>query len=94
MELKKLGSLIPEAILAELETCLPNFPEVDSVEKMSHFLGQTMHESGNFKHLTENLNYSAQGLLSTFPHHFKDVCNQVSRHRQEVQHALADHKHQ
>ena len=34
------------------------------------FLAQIGHESGDLKHVTENLNYSAKGLLTTFPKRF------------------------
>ena len=40
--------------------------------RLAHFLSQCAHESGNFKFLTENLNYSADGLLKIFPKYFKD----------------------
>lgn len=41
-----------------------------SKEKAAHFFGQVAHECGNFTVFTENLNYSAEGLLSTFPKYF------------------------
>lgn len=40
--------------------------------RAAHFFAQTAHESGNFKTFSENLNYSAQGLLGTFKKYFKD----------------------
>jgi putative chitinase len=33
-------------------------------------LAQCAHESGNFKHVRENLNYSAEGLVKVFPKYF------------------------
>jgi putative chitinase len=36
----------------------------------AHFLAQLAHESCGFTVLTENLNYSAKGLLATFPKYF------------------------
>jgi putative chitinase len=38
--------------------------------RLTHFLAQVAHESGNFKHVRENLNYSAEGLLKVFPKYF------------------------
>jgi putative chitinase len=39
--------------------------------RASHFFAQTSHETGNFKIFTENLNYSANGLLKVFGKYFK-----------------------
>jgi len=36
----------------------------------AHILAQAHHESGGFVLLTENLNYSAEGLLRTFPKYY------------------------
>jgi len=36
----------------------------------AHFFGQTAHETGGFSVFTENLNYSAKGLMTTFPKYF------------------------
>jgi putative chitinase len=40
--------------------------------RLSHFLSQIAHESGNFQFVTENLNYSTDSLLRVFPKYFKD----------------------
>ena len=39
-------------------------------ERWAMFLAQCSVESAGFSHFEENLNYSAAGLLSVFPHHF------------------------
>lgn len=39
--------------------------------RWAHFLSQVAHESSGFKRIVENLNYSAGGLLATFPKYFK-----------------------
>lgn len=36
----------------------------------AHFFAQCGHESGDFRLFTENLNYTASGLLKIFPRHF------------------------
>jgi len=38
--------------------------------RAAHFFAQTSHETGNFRLFTENLNYSAKGLQSTFKKYF------------------------
>ena len=39
-------------------------------ERAAHFFGQTSHETGGFRLFTENLNYSAKGLQTTFGKYF------------------------
>ena len=43
-----------------------------SPERAAHFFGQTAHETGNYATLSENLNYSADGLKSIFGKYFPD----------------------
>ena len=43
---------------------------IDNPLRRAHFLAQVAHESGHFKRLVENLNYSAKGLLATWPSRF------------------------
>lgn len=47
--------------------------EIDSPQRMSMFLAQCCHESGHFRLVTENLNYSIDGLRKIFPKYFRDV---------------------
>lgn len=44
--------------------------KVDTPLRISHFLAQVEHESGGFKRLEENLNYSIEGLIKIFPKYF------------------------
>lgn len=43
---------------------------ITTPERQAHFIAQIMHESSFFRRTEENLNYSALGLLSTFPSRF------------------------
>ena len=43
---------------------------IDTTRRMAAFLAQVAHESDRFTCLVENLNYSAAGLLETWPEHF------------------------
>lgn len=67
--LKKLSSKIPVQVLSELESVIREF-DISNPFRLSHFLAQCAHESGNFKHVRENLNYSAEGLVKVFPKYF------------------------
>jgi putative chitinase len=49
-----------------------NFYKMSPI-RSAHFFGQTSHETGHFKVFSENLNYSADGLLKVFPKYFKTL---------------------
>ena len=46
---------------------------VTTERRVAHFLSQCAHESGNFKKLEENLNYSAKALRAVFGRYFGDA---------------------
>ena len=70
MDITKLNGKIPDSVYGELQSVMDKFG-INSPVRMSHFLGQCAHESGDFKFKSENLNYSTKGLLATFPKYFK-----------------------
>jgi len=47
--------------------------ELNTPLRQAAFIGQCGHESASFKVLQENLNYSAKGLMATWPSRFKDI---------------------
>jgi putative chitinase len=47
--------------------------QINTPQRQACFIGQCMHESGGFKHLKENLNYSAKALMATWPSRFPDA---------------------
>jgi putative chitinase len=47
--------------------------QINTPKRQACFLGQTMHESGGYKFLRENLNYSAKALINTWPSRFPDM---------------------
>jgi putative chitinase len=69
MNLPAIKSLLPESIFNRLPEVIKRY-EINTPKRLAHFISQCGHESGGFKVFTENLNYSAEGLLKTFPKYF------------------------
>jgi putative chitinase len=47
--------------------------QINTPTRQAAFIGQCSHESNNFKVLQENLNYSAKGLMATWPSRFSTL---------------------
>jgi putative chitinase len=76
---KKLITTLPKQVIDELPSVIDTF-KITSPQVLAHFLAQCAHESGNFRYTRENLNYSADALLKTFPKYFsKDTAQSVER---------------
>jgi putative chitinase len=69
MDLNKLKGHIPENVLSQIPNVMDTF-QINTPLRLAHFLAQTGHESGGFKLVNENLNYSADGLKKIFPKYF------------------------
>lgn len=84
MDITKLKGHVPDAILEQLPFTMEKFG-INTVNRLAHFLGQCHHESGGFKTLHENLNYSADGLKSIFPKYFPGVLSEsYARNPQKI----------
>lgn len=60
---------IPDSVLNQIPETAIKF-NITTKLRLAHFLAQCAHESGNFKAVSENLNYGESGLLNTFKSDF------------------------
>ena len=68
-KLEKLKGHVPDAVIAQIPDTAAKF-NITNPLRLAHFLAQCGHESGGFKAVSENLNYSAKGLVGTFGKYF------------------------
>jgi putative chitinase len=68
-KLENLKGHVPDAVIAQIPDTAAKF-NITNPLRLAHFLAQCGHESGGFRAVSENLNYSAKGLLGTFPKYF------------------------
>ena len=68
-KLDKLKGHIPEAVIAQIPSTAAKF-NITTPLRLAHFLSQCGHESGGFKAVSENVNYSADGLKKIFGKYF------------------------
>lgn len=75
----------PEEWVRVLNDVFPSYGIVTLKDEYM-FLAQTGHESSDYTRLVENLNYSAKGLLTTFPKYFKSTseANAYARQPQKI----------
>ena len=69
LKLEKLRGHIPDAVIAQIADTASKF-NINTPLRLAHFLAQCGHESGGFKVTSENLNYSAKGLMGIFKKYF------------------------
>ena len=82
-QLDSLG--IDHKWLGPLEETFSKY-DISTPQRQAAFIGQSAHESANFKILQENLNYSAEGLMKTWPSRFstKEIADQYARNPAKI----------
>ena len=74
-KLEKLKGHIPDGVIAQIPDTAAKF-NITTPLRLAHFLSQCGHESGGFKAVSENVNYSADGLKKIFGKYFPGNLNE------------------
>lgn len=69
LQLDKLKGHVPDEVIDQIPDVLDMFG-INTPLRLAHFLAQCATESGEFKAVRENLNYSADRLKVVFPKYF------------------------
>ena len=84
MNITKLKGHVPDAVISQIPDVIEKF-KINTPLRLAHFLAQCGHESGGFKAVFENLNYSASGLKNIFPKYFPgNLSESYSRNPEKI----------
>lgn len=85
MDISKLSTKVPQVVLDQIPAIMEKFGVTNPL-RLCHFLSQCGHESGHFKFVIENLNYSADGLKKVFPKYFPtiEVASKYARQPEKI----------
>lgn len=80
-KLDKLKGHVPDAVIAQIPDTAARF-NINTPLRLAHFLSQCGHESGGWRAVRENLNYSAKGLMGIFKKYFPTAALAAAYERQ------------
>ena len=84
MDYSMLKGNVPDVVYEQIPMVVEKF-NINTPLRLVHFLAQCSHESGGFKAVSENLNYSADGLKKIFGKYFPgDLANQDARNPEKI----------
>ena len=69
MNTSNLAAKLPSVASMHMANVVSKY-NITNPLRLAHFMAQIAHESGNFKFVKENLNYSKESLLKVFPKYF------------------------